>query len=87
MHPIDSIAQFVMRELLSNSGIDMLADTDPLIESGIIDSFGIMSLISFIEKEFGIRISNNELVPENFENIAKIANLVENKLSEKEAKT
>lgn len=80
MQTIGAIKQFIATELLSNSDPATLGDLDPLIESGIIDSFGIMSLIAFIEKEFGVRLSSNELIPENFESIMTTANLVDRKL-------
>ena len=80
MQTTRSIKKFIATELLSASDPAALGDLDPLIESGIIDSFGIMSLIAFMEKEFGVRLSSDELMPENFENITAIANLIENKL-------
>lgn len=80
MQTISSIKKFIAAELLSNTDPSSLGDLDPLIESGIIDSFGIMSLIAFIEKEFGVHLSSGELMPENFENIMAIATLVDNKL-------
>jgi acyl carrier protein len=80
MQTIASIKKFIATELLSSADHASIGDQDPLIESGIIDSFGIMSLISFMEKEFGVRLSSNELMPENFVNITAIANLIESKL-------
>jgi acyl carrier protein len=80
MQTIVSIKKFIATELLSSADPASIGDQDPLIESGIIDSFGIMSLISFMEKEFGVRLSSNELMPENFVNITAIANLIESKL-------
>ena len=79
METIDVIKQFIAKELLSQSDPGTLGDQDPLIESGIIDSFGIMSLIAFVEKEFGIHLESDELVPDNFETIAAIGQLVDRK--------
>ncbi len=79
MPTIDVIKQFIAKELLSQSDPAALGDQDPLIESGIIDSFGIMSLIAFVEKEFGIHLESDELVPDNFETIAAIGQLVDRK--------
>lgn len=82
MHTTDRIRQFIAAELLSNTDSTGLGDTDALIESGIIDSYGIMSVISFIEKDFGIQLESHELMPENFENIRAIAGLVDRKLGD-----
>jgi len=80
METVRTIKQFIARDLLSNADPESIDDRDPLIESGIIDSLGIMSLIAFIEKEFGVRISSNELMPETFENAAAIAAMIDDKL-------
>jgi len=50
-----------------------LKNTDSLLESGIVDSLGILEIVGFLEKEFGIAISDDELVPENFESIESLA--------------
>jgi acyl carrier protein len=49
------------------------------VEQGIIDSFGIMTLLGFLEESFGIQIGGDELLPENFESIAAISALVDGK--------
>lgn len=51
-----------------------------LIEAGIIDSFSMMQLIGFLEKEFGITLNLEELSPENFNSIAGIAEFVQKSL-------
>jgi len=80
MQTTELIKKFIAVDLLSNKDATALDDLDPLIESGIIDSYGIMSLIAFVEKEFGIQLDSSELMPENFENVSAIARLVDNKL-------
>ena len=80
MLTIDRIKQFISSELLSNTGLAALNDNDPLIESGVIDSYGIMSVIAFLEKDFGIQLESHELIPDNFETLLSIAELVDSKL-------
>ncbi len=72
------IKNFVVSELCVDNIV--LGDTDQLIEQGIVDSSGIMSLISFLEEKFSIEISGDELVPENFESVATITLLVNRKI-------
>lgn len=50
-----------------------------LLDSGLIDSTGILELVSFLESEFGIQVQDEEIVPENFENVKSIAAFVERK--------
>jgi acyl carrier protein len=75
------IRQYIVSELVADGGEIPEHDTDPLIESGIIDSFGIMSLLSFLEEKFSIQISTEELLPENFETVATISALVDSKIA------
>ena len=53
-----------------------LADDSLLVTSGIIDSTGMMEMIAFVETEFGIRIDDEEMTPENLESISRIAAFV-----------
>jgi acyl carrier protein len=53
----------------------------PIIESGLIDSLGLFKLVSYIESQFGVKISPDEVVFENFVNIQTIAGLIQAKLS------
>lgn len=49
-----------------------LRDDDPLLESGIIDSLGVLDLVAFIEDEFKIAVADDDLTPENFQTIERI---------------
>lgn len=56
-----------------------------LIESGLVDSTGMMGVILFIETEFGISIADRETTPENLESIERIAAFIERKREPAEA--
>lgn len=58
-----------------------LKDTDPLLESGIVDSFGLIEFASQLEKAFGVHLEPEDLVRENFESIARAAALVGRRLA------
>lgn len=55
--------------------------TGSLMEAGILDSTGAMELVLFLEEEFGIRVADSELVPENLDSIEKLAAYVARKAS------
>ena len=55
----------------------IIEDDSPLLDSGIIDSLGVLDLVSFIEKEFKITIADEDLMAENFESIASMAAFVQ----------
>ncbi len=81
MNVKESIKNYVLSELVSDKQHSNLSDTDQLIETGIIDSLGIMKLIGFLEDNLSVQIDDMELIPENFATIEAIATLVEKKIS------
>ncbi|HEY3355628.1 MAG TPA: acyl carrier protein [Polyangia bacterium] len=50
-----------------------------LLESGIVDSTGVLELVFFVEESFGIKVKDEELVPRNFDSIAKLCAYVRSK--------
>lgn len=77
----EKIKNFIITELISDGNMTELADTTLLIDSGIIDSLGIMSLLGFLEASFSVQISGEDLIPENFASIASISDLIAQKSS------
>lgn len=75
------IRDFISRELLDGARGTPPGDEDQLIENGIIDSLGIMSLLSFVEDRFSLQIPGDDLLPENFASITAITNLVDHRLA------
>jgi acyl carrier protein len=71
----DRIRSFILEKfpLARKRGI---TDADPLLESGIVDSMGVLELVTFVEQEFGVKVSDEELVPENFQSIRLLAEFV-----------
>lgn len=58
-----------------------LETSTPFLENGIIDSTGILELVSFLEEEFSIKISDEELLPENLNSLEKVSAFVSRKKS------
>ena len=56
-----------------------LPSSKSLIEAGILDSTGILELIGFLEEGFGIRVEDNELIPENLDSIENIVRFLTRK--------
>ena len=53
-----------------------IVDTDPLLETGILDSLGILEVVTFIEHEFHIILNDDDLVSENFHSMESIVEFV-----------
>ena len=75
------IKQFILSEIVSNNGEVSLEDTDPLLESGIIDSLGMMKLLLFLEESFSIQAADEDLMPETFGTVESLSLWVETKMN------
>ena len=56
-----------------------LSDDESLLDSGVIDSLGILDLVAFLESEFRVIVNDDEMDTENFRSIASLAELVDRK--------
>lgn len=73
------IKHFVEENILSKKGGGELSSEDSLLESGLIDSAGIFSLVAFLESEFDITVPDEDIIPEHFETLKSIAAFVESR--------
>lgn len=77
-----TVAQRVRQFIVENffvSDPSMLADDASLITGGFVDSTGLLEVIAFLETEYGIRVLDQETIPENLETIGRIAAFVDRK--------
>lgn len=82
----DSILDYIRREYLDDdSSGEPLTETTPLISSGIIDSFSMVSLKLFLEKKYGIRIPDAEATPQAFDTVGAIVDVVNRQIAKKGA--
>ena len=75
---LESIKQFIVDNFLFGDGKNLSKET-PLFEKGIIDSTGVLELVSFIEENFEITISDDELVQVNFSSLSAIEKFLQSK--------
>ena len=71
MELASSIRQFIIENFLFGEGNNLKEETS-FLESGVIDSTGILELVSYLEETFGISVEDEELVPENLDSIANV---------------
>lgn len=78
-----SVNRELLRDYIVNNflfGDDQgLDDTTSFLESGIIDSTGILEVIGFLEDNFNIKVTDEELIPENLDSIGVIMCYLERK--------
>ena len=73
------VGNYITNATFSDTQVD---DNLLLFNEGVLDSMGLVGLISFIEEEFNIQISDTDLVEENFESINTITNFIASRLNE-----
>ena len=78
----DLVLNYVINEYQEDEDDEISYDT-PLISSGFVDSFSMVSLKMFIEKKFNISIPDEEATPEAFDSVNKIVDLVNGYLEKK----
>ena len=74
----DRVREFVLEYFYVSDSAE-LTDEISLIDSGIVDSTGMMEIILFIEGEHAIHIEDHETIPENLESISRIAAFIARK--------
>lgn len=73
------IKDYIAKNLLFSEEGYTYADDVSFLQEGIIDSLGVMELVEFVQKEFGIKVEQTEVTPENFDSVAKLAAFVKTK--------
>lgn len=78
MDVASAVRDFVIENFLyGDSGT--LDDEASFLESGVIDSTGVLELVAFLEKTCGITIEDDEIVPENLDSLARITRFLQRK--------
>ena len=73
------IREFIVENFLFGSANGLNDDTS-FLDDGIIDSTGVLELVTFIEESFKIRVDDEELIPENLDSIDNIVGYLEIKM-------
>jgi acyl carrier protein len=68
-----SIREFIEMSFLFREGRVRLTDEESLLAAGLIDSTGILELVTYLESQFAIVVEDAEIVPENLDSVDKIA--------------
>lgn len=77
----DTLRTFILENYLFTDDQAALNDADSFLGQGVLDSTGIMEVIFFIEEHFGIKVEDEEMVPENLDSINNLLAFVESKKS------
>jgi acyl carrier protein len=73
----ERLRDFMVDGLLWQVPRQSLTEDYSLLENDLLDSLDMLRLVSFLEEEFGLRFADDDFVPENFETIGGMVQLVE----------
>jgi acyl carrier protein len=74
------VREFIKDNFMYRDDRADLADTESLLDAGLIDSTGILELVAFIETEFSIQMADTDIVPDNLDSVDTIVRYVEGKI-------
>ena len=74
-----AIREFIIENFLFGRLDEPLGDHESLVDRGIIDSTGVLELVSYLEQTLGVPVADDELVPDNLDSIACLVTFVERK--------
>jgi acyl carrier protein len=72
----DKLRQFITKEIMRDPKYP-LKDDEPMISGGLIDSFSLVELQLYVEKEFGVRIDDTDLTAESANTLNQIVGIIE----------
>jgi acyl carrier protein len=73
------IREFVAKNLIYDPRGFRYSDDTSFLKEGLVDSLGVMELVAFVEKEFGVAVPMEEVTAENFDSVASLAAYVRRK--------
>ena len=76
------IRRYILENFLFTDDEDQPQNDASFLEEGIVDSTGVLELVMFVEETFGITVEDEEILPDNFDSVARLARYVRRKMEE-----
>lgn len=75
----ERIRGYIVENFLFGDESPLADDAQSLLDTGIMDSVGVMELVAFLEGDLGLSVADDELVPENLDSVANLVGYVARK--------
>jgi acyl carrier protein len=75
----EQIRAFIIENFLFGDAEPLTDDAVSLLDTGIVDSVGVLEMVAWLEQNHGLKVEDQELVPENFDSVERLARFVERK--------
>jgi acyl carrier protein len=77
----NEVREFIVQTILIGVMEEPLADDDSFLQKGILDSTGVLELVGFLERTYGIACADHEITPENLDSLNAVTRFVQEKLN------
>jgi acyl carrier protein len=75
----EQIRGFIIENFLFGDAEPLTDDAVSLLDNGIVDSVGVLEMVAWLEENHGLKVEDQELVPENFDSVERLTRFVERK--------
>ena len=75
------LREYIINNFLFGDEDNSFNDDDSFMENSILDSTGILDIILFIEEKYGIKIEDNEILPENLDSLNNLEKFIKTKMN------
>jgi len=77
----EQVRQYIADNFLFSEDGYQLSDDVSFLEEGIVDSTGVLELVMFVEETFNVTVEDEEIVPENFDSVSRLAAYIRHKIA------
>jgi acyl carrier protein len=77
---VTEVHAFIVDRFLFGQGAESLSSSQSFLAGAIVDSTGVLEIVMFLEERYGIKVNDDELVPDNLDSVNQIADFVARKL-------
>jgi acyl carrier protein len=75
----EELRRFFVDNFLMGDTTTVINDSESFMESGIVDSTGMLEIVTFLEQTFAIKVADRELLPENLDSMDRLVKFVDRK--------
>lgn len=79
MPAAEQVRQYILENFLFSTDTSLLGMDDSFLARGLIDSTGMLEVLLFLEEQFGIKVEDHEMIPDNLDSVNRIAAFIERK--------
>jgi acyl carrier protein len=72
-----NIRTYIAQNILFSGDDYPYPDEASFLDEGIVDSMNVLELVSFVEDQYGIKVADSDIVPDNFDSVSKLAEFVQ----------